>query len=136
MASQTITVENFQGTIEKPGIVVLDFWATWCAPCRAFAPVFEQVAEENLDIVFGKIQTEEQQELAQALEIRAIPTLMVFRDGVLVYRDEGALPKKAFAQLVAEARKLDMDKVRAEIAAEEAKAKGAKGAKSDAKQER
>ena len=115
MATQTITVDNFQGTIEKPGIVVLDFWGTRCMPCRMFAPIFEQVALDNLDIVFGKVCTDEQPDLARALEIRAVPTLMVFRDGILVYRDEGALPKKAFTELVGEARKLDMDKVRAEV---------------------
>ena len=115
MATQTITVDNFQGTIEKQGIVVLDFWGTRCMPCRMFAPIFEQVAQDNLDIVFGKVCTDEQPDLAQALEIRAVPTLMVFRDGILVFRDEGALPKKAVTQLVDEARKLDMEKVRAEV---------------------
>ncbi|MBN8611016.1 MAG: thiol reductase thioredoxin [Deltaproteobacteria bacterium] len=121
MATQTITVDNFQGTIDKPGIVVLDFWGTRCMPCRTFAPIFEQVSQDNLDVVFGKICTDEQPELAQALEIRAVPTLMVFRDGILVFRDEGALPKKAFAQLVDEARKLDMDKVKSEVEAAVAK---------------
>lgn len=99
--------------------MVLDFWGTRCMPCRMFAPVFDQVAQENLDIVFGKVCTDEEPELAHALEIRAVPTLMIFRDGILVYRDEGAMQKKAFAQLVDEARKLDMDKVRAEIAEQE-----------------
>lgn len=121
MATQTITVDNFQGTIEKPGIVVLDFWGTRCMPCRTFAPIFEQVAQDNLDIVFGKICTDEQPELAQALEIHAVPTLMVFRDGILVFRDAGAMQKKAFSQLVDEARKLDMEKVRAEVEASEKK---------------
>lgn len=118
MATQTITVDNFQGTIDKSGIVVLDFWGNRCMPCKVFAPIFEQVAQDNLDVVFGKVCTDEQPELAQALEIRAVPTLMIFRDGILVYRDEGAMQKKAFSQLVEEARKLDMDKVRAEIEGE------------------
>jgi thioredoxin 1 len=115
MYTHELTAENFQGTIEKPGIVVVDFWGNRCMPCKMFAPIFEQVASENLDIVFGKVCTDDQLELARALEIRAVPTLMVFRDGILVYRDEGALPKKAFAQLVDEARKLDMEKVKAEV---------------------
>jgi thioredoxin 1 len=115
MHTHELTADNFQGTIEKAGIVVIDFWGHRCMPCKMFAPIFDQVAADNLDIVFGKVCTDDQMELAQALEIRAVPTLMVFRDGILVYRDEGALPKKAFAQLVDEARKLDMEKVKAEV---------------------
>ncbi|NVB77028.1 MAG: thioredoxin [Kofleriaceae bacterium] len=120
MATVQITAENFKETIEKGGIVLLDFWAEWCGPCRAFAPVFEKASDAHTDIVFGKIDTEAEQELAGAAGISAIPTLMLFRDGVLLFRESGALPPAALEELVTQAKGLDMEKVKQEIAEHQA----------------
>ena len=111
-----LTAETFNDTIERDGIVLVDFWAAWCGPCRAFAPVFEEVAQANPDIVFGKVDTEAEQELASTLSIRSIPTLMIFRDQVLLYAQPGALPTHMLEDLVEKARALDMDEVRRQIA--------------------
>ncbi|HTR54352.1 MAG TPA: thioredoxin [Kofleriaceae bacterium] len=119
MATVEITADNFKDTIEKGGIVLLDFWAEWCGPCRAFAPVFEKASDAHTDVVFGKIDTEEQQELAGAAGIQAIPTLMLFRDGILLFRESGALPPAALEDLLAQAKALDMAKVREEVAKHE-----------------
>lgn len=119
MAAVTITAQNLESTINAGGIVVLDFWASWCGPCRAFAPTFEAAAGRHPDVVFGKIDTEAEQQLAGALQIEAIPTLMVFRDKVLLYREAGALPPGQFEQLIQQIKGLDMEHVRAEIAKQE-----------------
>jgi thioredoxin 1 len=116
MATVEITSDNFKETIEKGGIVLLDFWAEWCGPCKAFGPVFEKASTAHTDVVFGKIDTEAQQELAGAASITAIPTLMLFRDGILLFRESGALPPQALEELVKQAKSLDMDKVKKEIA--------------------
>lgn len=115
-----LTKDNFQETIDADGIVIVDFWATWCGPCRAFAPVFEKSATKHEDITFGKVNTEEQRELSASFGIQAIPTLMVFRDKVLVFNQAGALPPPAFERLIGEVRKLDMDDVRRQIAEHQA----------------
>jgi thioredoxin 1 len=115
-----LTAETFVPTIESDGIVLVDFWASWCGPCRMFAPIFEKAAQANPDIVFGKIDTEAEQELAGSLGIRSIPTLMVFRDGILLFNQAGALPGHVLDELIGKVRALDMDEVRAQVEAEEA----------------
>ena len=120
MATLQIDADNFQSTITDNATVIIDFWAPWCAPCRSFAPTFEAAAEKNTGIVFAKVNTEEQQEIAAAFNIRSIPTLMIFRDQIVIYSEAGALPASALDELIAQAMALDMDQVRKEIASNEA----------------
>ena len=115
MASQDITLETFEDTIASDGIVLLDFWAGWCGPCRQFAPVFEKASEEHPDATFAKLDTEANQEFAAKLQIQSIPTLMVFRDGIMVFREAGALPPAALEDLITQVKALDMDEVRAQV---------------------
>jgi thioredoxin 1 len=122
MATVTATAESFDGLVEEKDIVLVDFWAAWCGPCRQFAPVFEQASEQNPDILFAKVDTEAERNLAARAAITSIPTLMAFREGILVYARPGALPAPALDQLIGAVRDLDMDDVRAQIAAAEAAA--------------
>ena len=116
MATRALSKDDFKGAVEKPGIVFLDWWAEWCGPCRAFAPIYEKVSEDNPDVTFAKIDTEKEQQLAAAFAIRAIPTLMIFRDGVPLFAQPGALPQSDLEELVRKVRGLDMDEVRRIIA--------------------
>lgn len=116
MATTNLTKHNFESTILDNEIVLLDFWASWCGPCRMFAPVFESVSEQHPDVVFGKIDTEAEQELAASFNIRSIPTLMIVRDQVVLFSQPGAIDEGTLADLVAQARAVDMNEVRREIA--------------------
>jgi len=128
MATVELTGDNFESVVGDAGLALVDFWAAWCGPCRMFGPVFEQASEANPDAVFGKVDTEAQQALAASFGISSIPTLMIIRDGVVLYAQPGALPAPALAELIAKAREIDMDQVRATIAAQDARQAGAQPA--------
>jgi len=119
MAVVELTKENFEEVVTSNSTVIVDYWAPWCGPCRGFAPVFEKVAEANPDAVFAKVNTDEEQEIAAHFQIRSIPTLMVFRDQIIVFSQPGALPQGAFEQVVSKAKGLDMDEVRKQISQQE-----------------
>jgi thioredoxin 1 len=118
VSTRDLTADSFDPTVGTNDIVLVDFWASWCPPCRMFAPVYEAASEKNSDIVFGSVNTEEQPELSARFGITSIPTLMVFRDNILLFQQAGALPAPALDKLIGQVRALDMDKVRAEVAAQ------------------
>ena len=116
MATTELTAQNFEKTVLDNGTVLVDFWADWCGPCQRFGPIYEDVSGQHDDIVFAKVDTEAEQALAAAVNITSIPTLMAFRDGILVFRQAGALPKESLQSLISQVGALDMDAVRAELA--------------------
>ncbi len=122
MTTVNLTMETFESTVLQDGIVLVDLWAAWCGPCRMFAPVFEAASEGRPHVTFAKVDTEEEQQLAGALGVSSIPTLMIFRDGIMLYNQAGALPAPALEDLLVQVEALDMDAIRAEIAQQNAEA--------------
>jgi thioredoxin 1 len=128
MAVQELTQENFEQVVTGSPMVIVDYWAPWCGPCRGFAPTFERVSEKHPDIVFAKVNTEVEQEIAAHFQIRSIPTLMIFRDNIIIFSQPGALPEGALEQVIGKAKALDMDDVRKQIAEQQAAEPEAKAA--------
>lgn len=125
MAIVELTKDNFEQVVTSNATVIIDYWAPWCGPCRGFAPVFEKVAEKHPDVVFAKVNTDEEQEIASHFQIRSIPTLMAFREQIIVFSQPGALPQGAFEQVVEKVKDLDMDEVRRQIDEQQAQQKPA-----------
>lgn len=120
MATVDITKDTLQETISNNGIVIIDFWAPWCGPCKSFAPIYDAVSEKHTDVVFAKVNTEDEQELAASFQIRSIPTLMIFRDQIAIFSQAGMLPESGLEEVIAKTKELDMDMVRKEVAEQQA----------------
>lgn len=118
MSTTNLTLDSFESTVTSEGITIVDFWAEWCGPCKMFGPIFEEVSDSNPDVTFAKVDTEAEQQLAGSLGIMSIPTVMIFRDGIQLFAQPGALPKAALEDLLGQVRNLDMDEIRAQLAEE------------------